>query len=291
MTWDFDSASGPVCGAMSLMRRGVIGADGARYAGLARGLGYDVSGGMRITGGGGELYPWEIDPGGGPVGGRRAYVASCASTQEEAGLMEDDGGVVAAGRQDGGRGRSGGRWVSPRGGIYISVVLRPGSGFEAGLLPAAASLAVRAAARAAGTAAGLRWPNDVTVGGRKAAGVMVDAEAGPGGVERAVVGIGINTDATAAAAEGELGGSAGFYGAAPLCGTGQRPAVARALLAELGRLYVLLGSGGAGRVAGMWEAASGIIGRRTIIRGAEGIAERLEWDGALVVDGRRIYAG
>ena len=165
MTWDFDSASGPVCGAMSLMRRGVIGADGARYAGLARGLGYDVSGGMSITGGGGELYPWEIDPGSGPVGGRRAYVASCASTQEEAGLMEDDGGVVAAGRQDGGRGRSGGRWVSPRGGIYISVVLRPGSGFEAGLPPAAAPPSGRAGARGAGDAAGGRGAHRRTPGG------------------------------------------------------------------------------------------------------------------------------
>ena len=54
---------------------------------------------------------------------------------------------------------------------------------------------------------------------------------------------------------------------------------------------MLRGSGGAGRVAGMWEAALGIIGRRTIMRGAEGIAERREWDGALGVDGRRISAG
>ena len=79
--------------------------------------------------------------------------------------------VVVAEEQTGGRGRLGRRWYSPRGGLWMSVVLRPR--LETGrthLLNIAGALAVRDAVRSSyGVNAYLKWPNDVLVGGRKLA--------------------------------------------------------------------------------------------------------------------------
>ncbi|HVO09977.1 MAG TPA: biotin--[acetyl-CoA-carboxylase] ligase [Vicinamibacteria bacterium] len=106
-----------------------------------------------------------------------------------------DGVAVLADEQTGGRGREGRSWSSPPGGLYLSVLRRPGEG-ALGLLPLAAGLAVAdAVAGEAGIAAELKWPNDVVVGGRKLAGVLSEASTGAGGLEWVVVGIGVNVAA------------------------------------------------------------------------------------------------
>ncbi len=99
--------------------------------------------------------------------------------------------AVLADRQTGGRGRESRTWVSPPGGLYLSVLLRPR--FErVGLLPLAAGVAVAEAAGELGVATALKWPNDVLASGRKLAGVLAEAASGPSGVEWVVLGIGVN---------------------------------------------------------------------------------------------------
>lgn len=100
------------------------------------------------------------------------------------------GTVVTAAEQTGGRGRQGRTWAAPPGkALLYSAILRPVE--EPRLLPLAAALAVCEAAEqiAAGIACSLKWPNDVQIGDRKLAGVLIEARPQE---EWAVIGVGLN---------------------------------------------------------------------------------------------------
>jgi BirA family transcriptional regulator, biotin operon repressor / biotin---[acetyl-CoA-carboxylase] ligase len=110
--------------------------------------------------------------------------------------------AVAATVQTAGRGRAGHCWVSDDGGLWLSAVLpTPGNPALWTLLPLAAGWAVLGAARALGVqAARLRWPNDILVGRRKLAGILVDRFS----ADAAVVGIGLNVSNQPAAVDEAL---------------------------------------------------------------------------------------
>ena len=124
------------------------------------------------------------------------------STSDRVKALARDGApewtVVLADVQAGGRGREGRRWVSPAGGLYLSVLLRPRSP-QLSLLPLAAGVAVAEAAAELGVATELKWPNDVLVSGRKLAGILAEAASSPSGVEWVALGIGVNVAANASA--------------------------------------------------------------------------------------------
>ncbi|MCK5828204.1 biotin--[acetyl-CoA-carboxylase] ligase, partial [Candidatus Bipolaricaulota bacterium] len=92
------------------------------------------------------------------------------------------GDAVVADEQTTGQGRFGRSWISPRGGLYATIILPSGP-----LLSLKAGLALVRALRRAGVSAGLKWPNDVLVEDRKIAGVLVEAAE-----EHSLVGIGLN---------------------------------------------------------------------------------------------------
>ena len=96
------------------------------------------------------------------------------------------GTVVTADEQTAGRGRQGRSWVAPPGrALLMSLVLRDlDERFP--LVPLAAAVAV---CRAFPQADGIKWPNDVWVGGRKVAGILVEGRPRDGW---AVLGIGLN---------------------------------------------------------------------------------------------------
>jgi len=105
------------------------------------------------------------------------------------------GSVYFTDEQRAGRGRGGHAWHSTAGeGLYVSVLLRPQFAAQRlPLLPLAAGLAAAVAVHAvAGLKIDLRWPNDLLIGPRKAAGILVEAKSEISGVNYAVVGIGIN---------------------------------------------------------------------------------------------------
>ena len=95
--------------------------------------------------------------------------------------------AVAALRQSAGRGRLGRSWASDGGGLYFSfAVLIPPE--QLARLPLAAALAVLSAFDELGVGgAGIKWPNDILVSGKKLVGILCQSWG-----ERAAVGIGIN---------------------------------------------------------------------------------------------------
>ena len=120
---------------------------------------------------------------------------SVESTNDEALALvragAKDGLIVLAERQTAGRGRRGAAWFSPSGeSLAFSIVIRPAEPKVLWpRLALAAGLAVAEAIERFGVHTGIKWPNDVWIGGRKVAGILV--EAGP---DFAVIGIGLNVN-------------------------------------------------------------------------------------------------
>lgn len=105
--------------------------------------------------------------------------------------------LVLAERQTAGRGRRGRKWVSPFAeNVYFSLVLR----IEGGMrqlegLSLVVGLAVMQTLRELGISeAGLKWPNDVLVGQKKIAGILLELVGDPADVCHVVLGVGINVN-------------------------------------------------------------------------------------------------
>ena len=128
---------------------------------------------------------------------RRAIVLEeTASTQDAAETRAASAGTfVTAWRQTAGRGRFGRSWSdTAEAGIATTFVVDTQPAERLALASAVA--AADAAESALGTAVGIKWPNDIVVGGRKLAGVLIERSAG-----RVLMGIGLNVAQQAFAGE------------------------------------------------------------------------------------------
>jgi len=103
---------------------------------------------------------------------------------------------VIAEVQTRGRGRLSREWLSPEGGIYFTLILRPRiSPVYAPRINLLASVAVAATIRRLfGLNAELKWPNDVLIAGKKVCGILAEMDAEMDVVNFVNVGIGINAN-------------------------------------------------------------------------------------------------
>ncbi len=133
------------------------------------------------------------------IGRRITSLATTTSTmdvaRDEAVAGAPHGAVVIAEEQTAGRGRFGRRWVSPAGkNLYLTLILRP----DAGRLRALSMVVPLAVCRAVEAVTPLRpvikWPNDVLVGGRKLAGVLIQGESSGAEPIYTLAGIGLNVN-------------------------------------------------------------------------------------------------
>ena len=137
------------------------------------------------------------------IGRRIIQLEEVTSTNDEvkrhAKDDEAEGLVVVAKRQTQGRGRLGREWVSPEGGLYLSVLLRPSlDPKELTRLTVYSAVPVaRAIEKVTGLRTELKWPNDVQIEGRKVAGLLVEGSSQQGKIAYVVLGIGINVNAVA----------------------------------------------------------------------------------------------
>jgi BirA family transcriptional regulator, biotin operon repressor / biotin---[acetyl-CoA-carboxylase] ligase len=121
-----------------------------------------------------------------------------AVVAERARAGAPDGLVVVADHQTAGRGRLDRSWETPAGtALTFSVLVRPQvSAVAWPWLPLLTGWAVATALTARGSRAGVKWPNDILIGERKVAGILVERVETPGG-PAAVLGVGLNTGMTA----------------------------------------------------------------------------------------------
>jgi BirA family transcriptional regulator, biotin operon repressor / biotin---[acetyl-CoA-carboxylase] ligase len=131
-------------------------------------------------------------------GDRLVYLPTVESTNTLAMQLAferpEEGLVVLTDSQTAGKGRQGHRWVDVYGcNVLSSIILRPG--FPPHLLVMVASLAVvDSIFETCGVRATIKWPNDVLVGDRKVAGILIETSRDPWARMVAIVGIGINVN-------------------------------------------------------------------------------------------------
>lgn len=161
--------------------------------------------------------------------------------------------ALIADTQTAGRGRHGHTWGSVAGNLHLSVLVRPrGDAAAWGRLPLLAGLAVAEAIAGSGVEPTLKWPNDVWVGGRKVAGVLVESVSALGVLESAVIGVGVNVAAVPEGLDADA-----RSGAACLADFVTAPDVAEVAAAVLARMrvwYHRLAAGGGGEMMAAWRA-------------------------------------
>lgn len=177
------------------------------------------------------------------------------------------GTLVTAGAQSAGRGRQGRTWSAPPGrALLMSLVLRD----PPTLLPLAAAVAV---AEVCGPQARIKWPNDVWLDGRKAAGILVEGRPFEGW---AVLGIGLNVAVRPEDLPPELRETA--------TGLGREPADVGPVLAELlAALERRLGEDGE-TTLDAWRERDALTGREIAWNGGRGVAAGVDSSGQLVVE-------
>ena len=236
-----------------------------------------------------------------PPGYTLIALDAVGSTNDEARararLGAADGTIVWARSQTAGRGRRGRAWASPAGNLYVSLLLRPSGppatvaqlGFVAAL--ALADTLQQAAPLAATT---LKWPNDVLLGGRKLAGILLESEgARRDGVDALILGLGVNLAAHPADAE---------FPATDLRAEGATLAAEAALesfVAAFDRWRQRWVSEGFAPARAAWRARAHGLGQPIRVRLAdatlEGIFADLDAEGFLLLDTRdgrrRVSAG
>lgn len=127
------------------------------------------------------------------------YFPSIDSTNTKASQLAEEGyptgTLVVAERQESGKGRRGRKWASPEGnGIFMTLILKPEiNPNNASMLTLVAALAVsKAITKCTGRPAGIKWPNDIVMNGKKVCGILTEMSAQFDYVNHIVIGIGIN---------------------------------------------------------------------------------------------------
>lgn len=208
-----------------------------------------------------------------------------------------EGTIHTTDHQTAGRGRLDRSWEAPAGsGLAVSVLLRPTT-VPAGQwvwLPLLVGLAVDATVNGFEVEAGLKWPNDVLVDGKKIAGILLERVETPSG-PAAIIGVGLNVSLRADELPVDTATSLALEGASET----DRTIVLRAYLRNLASLYASwLGAAGNPDVGirDSYIRRCTTIGQRVRVSmpdgsAIEGEATGLDEFGRLIVDGQAISAG
>ena len=130
------------------------------------------------------------------------YFPEISSTMDEARELARRGApggtIVLTEVQGRGRGRLTREWLSPKGGIYFTLIVRPSiNPAYAPRINLMGAIAVAATIRRLfGIDAELKWPNDVLLAGRKVCGILAEMDAEMDATNFVNVGIGINANAS-----------------------------------------------------------------------------------------------
>jgi len=240
------------------------------------------------------------------IGRRILYREEVTSTQDEAGEAArrgvEEGVVVISERQTRGRGRKGRSWASPpREGVYFSAVLRPNlRPSQIIQIPLIAGVAVcKAIRRVTPLEPRIKWPNDITIGGKKVAGILAEMSCDIDRVDYIVLGIGVNVNTQCSLLPEPTRGIATSL--AEKCGEYvSRVRLVQCLLAEFDALYRTFLVSGFATLREEWKALDSTVGSWVKVSDAEeemkGKALDIDGEGFLLVrkengDVKRIISG
>ena len=227
-------------------------------------------------------------------GSRIEYFRLTSSTMDEAEYLlekEDDlnGALIIAEEQTSGRGRQKRKWLSPQGmNIYASLIFAPEKWDTSMAIPFmfALSIAVREAIVDFGIdEAKIKWPNDVMVGNKKIAGVLVEAKSESGILRYLIGGFGINVNMEKIPDEIKDTATSMFIETSHKI---DRATLLANILFYLENLLDIMEKKGKDEIFRLWKSMNNTIGKTVeIISGADrirGIAKDIDRDGFLVVE-------
>ncbi|MBN1823613.1 MAG: biotin--[acetyl-CoA-carboxylase] ligase [Endomicrobiales bacterium] len=212
------------------------------------------------------------------------------STQTEAKLSADSGAedktIFLCEEQSSGYGRLKREWFSGRGGLWFSVVLRPGIRPEAAPhLNFVASMAVvRAVKRIFCVDCRIKWPNDVlTRDGKKLCGILTELSSEIGRLNWAVVGIGFNVNNEIPGRLKGIASSLSDHTGAII----DRQELFCGIIAEFDSLYSMYLKEGFGGLEGEYNRSSIMNGRRVAVEYGgtvlKGFVKGIDKEGFLVL--------
>ncbi len=198
-----------------------------------------------------------------------------------------EGAVVIAETQTGGKGRLGRKWISPKGNLYLSVILRPDVAMhKAPLITLMGAVAVAATIRTlCGLEAGIKWPNDVLLSGKKVCGLLSEMSAEQDRIRHLVLGIGIDVNMELRTLPADVKAVSTTL-ASEMGKEMDRTLLLRHLLGELDRWYKVLLENEQD-ILHEWTSLNTTVGNRVRLSGAgtvlEGLAQGIDNDGRLVI--------
>jgi len=257
-----------------------------------------------------KLLPWEItrDLKTQLIGKRVYYFEEIDSTQNFAQNIaadkKENGTIIIAEKQTSGRGRLDRKWTSPKGGIWFSLIIHPKFDVSSStLIPILSAVALSKSIKSVlDIETEVKWPNDITMKGKKVAGVLVDASFQTNSIDYLILGIGINFDIDTKKLEKRLSKTPNFYGIDSLRGKENKTppkTLLKEFLLQFEKNLFQLNKGEKSKIIKEWtKRAAGIGGKITINTSngkISGISQGIDNDGALKIKTRneikKIYVG
>ena len=277
-------------------------------------LGYKIESkqklGYRLVDNTEKLLPWEIIKNLKTelIGKRVYYFEEIDSTQNFAQKIalgkKENGTIIIAEKQTSGRGRLNRKWASPKGGMWFSLIIHPKFDVSnSTLVPIAGAVALAKSIKSIlNIETSVKWPNDITLDGKKVAGMLVDASFQANNIEYLILGVGINFDIDAKKLEKRLMRSPNFYGVSSLRKKNDATPpklLLNAFLLEFEKTLLQLTKGEKTKIVKEWTKRADNIGKKIVINTSNGkisgIAQGIDNDGALKVkttkEMKKIFAG
>ena len=257
-----------------------------------------------------KLLPWEItrDLKTKLIGKRVYYFEEIDSTQNFAQNIaadkKENGTIIIAEKQTSGRGRLDRKWTSPKGGIWFSLIIHPKFDVSSStLIPILSAVALSKSIKSVlDIETEVKWPNDITMNGKKVAGVLVDASFQTNSIDYLILGIGINFDIDAKKLEKRLTKTPNFYGMDSLRGKENKTppkTLLKEFLLQFEKNLFQLDKGEKSKIIKEWTKRAAGIGKKITINTSNGkiagISQGIDNDGALKIKTRneikKIYVG
>lgn len=225
------------------------------------------------------------------VGRRIYYLKSVGSTNDFAKSLitkeghEVDGSLVIADEQTKGKGRLKRVWVSPRGGAYLSLILKQKNTENVSLLSVLSALPVARALGKYGLECAVKWPNDLIVGPKKIGGILGELVT-RGENHFAIVGIGINSNMDVSGFPKELEDSATSIKNELGTDISNTELIER-IMKEYKSFYGTYSRGEHKRLLEEYKELSAILGKHVVVKSTDetikGRALDISEDGALII--------
>jgi BirA family biotin operon repressor/biotin-[acetyl-CoA-carboxylase] ligase len=132
------------------------------------------------------------------IGRKILYFPELDSTMEiakrEALWGSEAGTVIIAEEQTAGKGRLQRSWISPKGGIALSIILRPNLNNLPYLIMLASLAVLDTIKQITGLKPQIKWPNDILIGEKKVSGILIENDIRDNVLKYSIIGIGINAN-------------------------------------------------------------------------------------------------